>query len=273
MSTIAFILAAGRGARLRPITDRVPKCLVKLAGRSLLERQCSALRHAGIEDIHVITGYRAAAIEALGYSTIHNPHFETTNMVATLFCARALMTGTADVVIAYGDIVFELEIVHALLAEDAPLATAIDRGWLRYWSLRMADPLSDAETLRLSRDGDVVELGKRPGSLEEIEGQYMGLTKIRADHVRRFRRAWEDLDPSGCYDGRDKANMFMTSFLSVLIAAGWRLRAVPVEHGWLEVDRVSDLDLYHRLLETDELSSLYNHDATWPARRALARAG
>lgn len=272
MSTIAFILAAGRGARLRPITDRIPKCLVELAGHSLLERQCSALRRAGIDDIHVLTGYRAAAIEALGYPTVHNPDFATTNMVATLFCARAHMTGTADLVIAYGDIVFEPRIACALLAEDAPLATTIDRGWRRYWSLRMEDPLSDAETLRLSRDGDIVEIGKPPASLEEIEGQYMGLIKVRADHVERFKRAWDDLDPSRSYDGRDKANMFMTSFLSALIAAGWRLRAVPVEHGWLEVDRVSDLALYRRLLRTDELAALY--DPTWSTgTRARARGG
>ena len=262
MSTIAFILAAGLGTRLRPYTDHVPKCLVKLAGRSLLEHQYGALRRAGVEEIHVITGYRAAAIEALGYPTVHNPDFATTNMVATLFCARALMVGAADLLIAYGDIVFEPRIVRALLAEDSPLATTIDRSWYRYWSLRMKDPLADAETLKLSRDGHILELGQKPTSLDQIEGQYMGLSKVRAGHVGRFQRAWAELDPSGSYDGRDKANMFMTSFFSKLIAAGWNLKAVPVESGWLEVDHGSDLELYDRLLRRNELATFY--DSTWP---------
>ncbi|HWO26746.1 MAG TPA: phosphocholine cytidylyltransferase family protein [Kofleriaceae bacterium] len=159
MSTTALILAAGRGSRLRPHTDHVPKCLVELAGQSLLARQWQALRHAGIDDIHVITGYRAADIEALGYPTVHNPSFATTNMVATLFCARERMADTADLLIVYGDLVFEPRIVRALLAEDAPLSTTIDRSWHRYWSLRMEDPLADAETLRLSADGHIMELG------------------------------------------------------------------------------------------------------------------
>ena len=45
---------------------------------------------------------------------------------------------------------------------------------------RHADPLEDAETLRLAPTGDIVELGGVPGSLAEIEGQYMGLIRIAA---------------------------------------------------------------------------------------------
>jgi choline kinase len=172
------------------------------------------------------------------------------------------MVRSADLLIVYGDIVFEPRVVRAILGEDAPLATAIDRSWYRYWSLRMDDPLADAETLRLSPDGRILELGKRPSSLGEIDGQYMGLSKVRADHVERFERAWAKLDPSGSYDGRDKPNMYMTSFFSMLIADGWYLKAVPVEGGWLEVDSTSDLDLYHRLLRTGELATFY--DPTWP---------
>jgi choline kinase len=245
---------------------------VELAGESLLARQWQALRCAGVDDIRVITGYRAAAIEALGYPTSHNPSFATTNMVASLFCAREHMTGTADLLIVYGDIVFEPRVVRALLAEAAPLSTTIDRRWNRYWSLRMADPLADAETLRLSADGDIVELGGRPASLHEIEGQYMGLTKVRADHVERFERAWADLDPSGFYGGHRKQDMFMTDFFSVLIAGGWKLRAVPVDGGWLEVDRGSDLELYHRLLRTGELAPFYDpsRDSSGPMVAAHA---
>jgi choline kinase len=258
MTAIAMILAAGQGTRLRPYTDHLPKCLIELAGQTLLARQVQVLRNAGVEQIIVITGYQAAQIGALGYATVHNPEFATTNMVATLFCARERMVSTADLLIVYGDVVFEPRVLRALLAEDAPLATTIDRGWQRYWLLRMADPLADAETLKLAPGGNIVEIGKPAACLADIEGQYMGLTKVRADHVERFQRAWADVDPSGSYDGRDKPNMFMTSFFSILLTQGWELKAVPVEHGWLEVDSASDLELYRRLLERRELGEIYH---------------
>ena len=52
----AIILAAGKGTRLRPLTNSKPKCLVELAGKSLLEHQLDTLFECGITDIHVIGG-------------------------------------------------------------------------------------------------------------------------------------------------------------------------------------------------------------------------
>ncbi len=53
----AMILAAGRGERLRPLTDTVPKALVEVHGRSLLERHLENVRHAGIEDVVINLGW------------------------------------------------------------------------------------------------------------------------------------------------------------------------------------------------------------------------
>ena len=54
----AIILAAGRGTRMKALTEEKPKCLVELDGQSLLEKQLGALRQSGIEDIAIVTGYR-----------------------------------------------------------------------------------------------------------------------------------------------------------------------------------------------------------------------
>jgi len=54
---IAMILAAGRGERLRPLTETVPKALVEVGGESLLERHLEALKQAGIEDVVINLGW------------------------------------------------------------------------------------------------------------------------------------------------------------------------------------------------------------------------
>ena len=82
-----IILAAGQGTRLQPLTNDRPKCLVHLLGKSLLERQVYTLQQVGIHHIHVVTGYRAIQIEALGLETSFNARFSETNMVESLFCA------------------------------------------------------------------------------------------------------------------------------------------------------------------------------------------
>ena len=53
----AMILAAGRGERLRPLTDSVPKALVEVRGQSLLERHLENVRDAGIKDVVINLGW------------------------------------------------------------------------------------------------------------------------------------------------------------------------------------------------------------------------
>ena len=57
-----IILAAGRGSRMRSLTDASPKCLTEIAGKTLLEWQMSTMRYAGIDDMIVVRGYQAASL-------------------------------------------------------------------------------------------------------------------------------------------------------------------------------------------------------------------
>jgi mannose-1-phosphate guanylyltransferase len=59
----AFLLAAGLGARLRPVTDRVPKCLVEVGGRALLDIWLDALGSAGVDEVLVNTHHLAPLVE------------------------------------------------------------------------------------------------------------------------------------------------------------------------------------------------------------------
>lgn len=254
----ALILAAGEGTRLRPFTNDRPKCLVELDGKSLLERQAGVLRRAGIADIIVVAGYRSDQIGKLGFAMRINSRYADTNMVATLFCAADVMTADSDLVIGYGDIVYEPRVLAALLASGAPVTVMSDRQWLPYWRLRLDDPLTDAETLKLGPSARLLELGKKPRSYDEIEGQYMGLIKIRADHVEHLKSAYAAMDRRARYDGKDFDHMYMTSFLQHLIDHDWDVRVAETDNGWLEVDSVSDLQRYEVMAADGSLAAFCN---------------
>ena len=243
----AIILAAGQGTRLRPHTDDKPKCMVELAGKSLLHRQLEALRSVGVERIMLVGGYRADRLDANGVELAINPRYAETNMVSTLFCAEDWMTPGEDLLITYGDIVYEPRVVESLINFDSAIAISIDRQWQKLWESRMDDPLSDAETLKLADGNRIIELGKKPNSLDDIHGQYMGLIKVRGDSVQAFYDAWLRLDRSGMYDGKDFDNMYMTSFIQSLIDTGHDVRAAFTDNGWIEVDTVDDLSHYERM--------------------------
>ena len=251
----AIILAAGQGSRLRPYTNDRPKCMVSLFGKPMLHRQLEVLRASGINDITLVGGYKADALDAEAVNIVLNPRYAETNMVSTLFCAESVMTDEKDLLILYGDIIYEPKVLENLIGFDCPLAISVDREWRRFWELRMENPLADAETLKLKDGNRIVELGKKPNGYDEVQGQYMGLIKVRADVVSAFRNAWHVMDRTVAYDGKDFDNMYMTSYLQHLIDLGWDARAAFTNNGWLEVDTVQDLEEYELMQREGLLSS------------------
>lgn len=240
----AVHLAAGQGTRLRPITDDRPKPLVELGGQSLLKRNIETLERAGVEDQLVVTGYRADEIRDLGYDTVHNEDYDETEMVYSLFCAADRFPANRDLLISYGDILYDESVVDSLLSCDAPVCVVIDRQWRELWADRFDDPLDDAETLAIDDGNEITEIGATPDGYEDIEGQYIGLIKIHSEYVDEIESIYESLS-----DGGTKS-VEMTAFLQHLIDTGWAVQAVPVEGKWLEVDTISDLEYYRETLES-----------------------
>jgi len=234
----AIILAAGRGSRMQRLTDERPKCLVELRGTALLDLQVRALRAEGIRQIGIVTGYKRELLTDRGLTEFHNPRWAETNMVSSLACAESwLLEGTC--IVSYGDIFYDSSAVRLLLNCQAPLAVTYDGNWLASWRERFEDPLVDAETFRLKPDGSLREIGNKPGSIEEIEGQYMGL-------LRFTPAAWQEVDRvRGGLTPRERDSMHMTGTLQKIIEAGrMPVHAVRYDRPWGEVDSPSDLSRY-----------------------------
>lgn len=231
----AIILAAGRGSRMKKLTDETPKCLVKLRGRPLLEWQLEALRSGGADDIAIVTGYRRETLAPWGLREFHNPRWAETNMVFSLMQAAGLLE-REPCLVSYSDIFYDTMAVTALRECRADIAITYDANWRALWTKRFGDPLLDAESFRLNADGTVAEIGRRPESVEDVQGQYMGLLRFSPAGWAELVRLYRDLPP----ETRDTTHM--TGMLQRLIEAGrLPVLAVPYEGEWGEVDTESDL--------------------------------
>src|SRR5258706_514718 len=60
----AVILAAGKGTRMRDLTNEQPKPMLKVQGKPILEHIVEGLISAGIREIFIVTGFRAEVVEA-----------------------------------------------------------------------------------------------------------------------------------------------------------------------------------------------------------------
>jgi choline kinase/gamma-glutamyl-gamma-aminobutyrate hydrolase PuuD/phosphohistidine swiveling domain-containing protein len=241
----AIVLCAGQGTRLRPLTDAIPKCMVKYKGRAIIDYMLSVFSYHGVEDITLVTGYKANELRRPGVKYIHNTDYGSSNMVKSLFCALDTFTdATKDLIVSYSDIIYTQDVLRTLLSskpDDSDIMVVIDKQWLSLWQRRMEDPLLDAETLKVDADGYIKEIGKKPRHYDDVEGQYIGLMKFTAAGVHALMCFFRSLDTNRMYDGKSIENMYMTTLLQLMIDSGIKIRPVFINGGWTEIDCQEDL--------------------------------
>jgi choline kinase len=234
----AIILAAGRGSRMKNLTEERPKCRVELRGKALLDWQLEALRAAGITEIAIVTGYKRELLANRGLVEFHNARWAETNMVSSLACAQDWLQ-KGPCVVSYSDIFYSPMAVQSLMTCAASLAITYDPNWLELWTQRFGDPLLDAETFRLTPEHTLAEIGNKPISVDEVQGQYMGLLRFTPEGWAEVLRIRSGLTSEQC----DK--MHMTGTLQKVIDAGCvPIASVPYFGEWGEVDFANDLDAY-----------------------------
>ena len=256
-----IILAAGQGTRLRPLTDDRPKCMVEVNGKSMIERQLDVMRGCGIkdEDITIVAGYRSDVLIKKFLNTdirvIKNEQFETTNMVCSLMCAGNQMKAEEDIIVSYGDIVYDETVFHSILSAQDTMSVIVDDGWYEYWSERCENPLDDAETLMYDDDHYLTEIGQKTTELDKVQSQYIGLMRFRGDGWKAVLQLSAEAERRSAQGealwrtDRTYAKMYMTDLLQGLIDEGQKLRAVHIHRGWFEIDDCDDLKVVEKKLK------------------------
>jgi len=259
----AFILAAGTGSRMGEHTKDTPKCLLPFQGKRLIDYALSAFLEVGINDVTVITGHCSEKLNLSDLTYVNNPSYNSTNMVYSLF--RAAHSFDDDFIISYGDIIYETSVIKKLINDGGEnLSVITDNNWLDYWNLRFDNPLDDAETLIISNNNEITEIGEKPNSLEDIHSQYIGLIKVGKNALSKFNQLYprlqEDVNQDFSFRGRNANNLYMTDYLQMLVDEGTPLRAVPITGGWLEFDTSSDYKLYKKLFNESSLDNFFKLD-------------
>jgi L-glutamine-phosphate cytidylyltransferase len=246
-----IILAAGQGSRLRPLTDHIPKCMVQLANKPLIEYQLSALKNTGIEVITVVTGYKEEIIDYPNIQKVQNPVFDSTNMVYSLFCAESQLK--PPFIITYGDIVYKDEVLNNLMEAEGDIIVVSDKGWKKYWEDRNEDIFEDAETFIKADDKKVKSLGKKPTDVKEIQGQYIGMTYISEKGWEILKKAYAEIRALNdtafrtFTNAKNADNVYMTDLLNFLAQKG-ALNYMEIDRSWFEVDTPDDLALAEKQL-------------------------
>lgn len=244
----AIIVAAGRGRRLGPETEEIPKCMVRVGGRSILDRQLDALSAAGVQDFVVVRGYRGDRIAAAGRSLrfVENPAWAENNILASLLYAEHEMD--EGFVFSYSDIVFSAEAARGVAAARGAIALVIDRRWRDAYVGRQLHPVSEAELARVEETPDgarVTRVGKRLVSAEAAAGEFIGLARFSPEGAAALRNVWRGALAGGLEAPFGAAatlrQAYLTDALNAAAERGVPLVPVFIDGRWREIDTEEDL--------------------------------
>lgn len=244
----AIIIAAGKGKRLKHYTENLPKCLLRIGEKTILEWQLEALRSSGIRDITIIRGYQAEKITAPGCKYCLNERFEFNNILNSLMCASNEIEG--DVIFSYSDILYDRRVVETLLRSPHDIAAVVDTDWEKQYEGRTDHPLGEAENVLLGQGDKLIEIGKKMERKSEANGEFIGMVKLSGKGSSVFKKYYEQAKAK--FWGRPFItaatfeNAYVTDMLQFLIREGVEVHAAVIRGGWREIDTVADYEKARR---------------------------
>jgi len=239
-----IIIGAGRGRRLMPTTADAPKCFAEVAGKRLLDWAIDAFAANGLDRVCFIGGYRIEKVkdEYPAFTFRHNANWETTNILASLFCASDLMD--EGFICCYSDVLFTPDIIARLAASPADLALGVDTAWLERYAHRSDHPPDDAEKVT-ALNGYVTRVDRRIAE-HEAYGEYIGVAKFSEAGAARVRELYEkrrqQFAGKPWRDAASFENAYKILLFQDMIENGHRFAHIDTPGGYIEVDTQQDFE-------------------------------
>lgn len=232
----ALILAAGLGSRLAPITDKVPKSLVPVNGIPIIFKQIENLRANGIEDITVVSGYKADTLqEALNekypeIKIINSKDYASTNNMYSAYLAAEYFSGQAFLMMN-ADVFYDSSVIAALLEFGHGNAIVTDIGTYLEESMKVVE-----------REGRIMQISKAITRADAL-GASIDVYKFSAEGSAAFFNKCREY-----IEEKHELKMWSEVALNDILAEV-EFKACPLVGRWLEIDNHDDLSAAEKLFE------------------------
>jgi phosphoenolpyruvate phosphomutase len=233
----AVVLAASRGRGLEAMTVERPKVMLPIAGKPLLRWLVDGFKKENINDITVVGGYRADAIDTAGIKLVVNEHYAETGELSSLACAVESLD--SDAVISYGDLLFRSYVLRDLVESKADFSVVVD-------SLMTGSSNRTVRDFAYCSRGDDRGLFGTPVLLERVtsaadaerapHGRWIGLLNVSRAGLAKLKATMKVLGSENRFEALD-----MPALLNALIAGGSKIEVIYVHGHWRGVNDLDDL--------------------------------
>ncbi|MFH1022825.1 MAG: phosphocholine cytidylyltransferase family protein [Planctomycetota bacterium] len=227
----AILLTAGVGRRMGPATQDVPKSLLAIRGRTLLERHLANFRRLGLAEAILVVGHGAESVRACAGAAAEKPSLRfipnadyRKGSIVSLHAARMELAG--DVLVMDADVLYDGRLLEKLIRSPHPSAILAD-GRLENTGEEMMVPAKDGRALRIGKG-----ITAPP---HDFLGEAVGFVKLAAGDARILAGILDDFVRAG------KTGLEYEESYNVLFDRR-PVRVVPTgDIPWIEIDTPEDL--------------------------------
>lgn len=236
----AMILAAGMGRRLKNYTKNNTKCMVEVAGKTIIERMLSSLKKAGITKLIIVTGYCGQRLKEyleesgkdFSITFIDNSEYESSNNIYSIYLARNELIKD-DTILLESDLVFDEKLIRGLLeSSEKNLATVAK---YEHWM--------DGTVVRINSQSQITEFIEKKDFLFENADDY-----YKTVNIYKFSKEFSEREYVPFLEAYIKAygtNEYYEQVLSIITKPfNSRLYAYILKNeSWYEIDDEQDLNI------------------------------
>ena len=239
----AIILSAGYGSRLGNLTKELPKSLVDINGKSIIKRQIETFRNNGIKEIIVIIGPNKDKFQLKNIEYVVDKNFHDHEQLGSLMAANKHFQN--DVVISFGDVIVDNNIMKQVIESTYDIGVAIDLNWEKKYENRTQHPKSEAD-LALIKSNKLIKIKKNLNPTENHQlGEFLGIIKLSNVGSKKFLDVFGKLNSSHegkFHDASSFQKAYLTDMIDELIQTNEVVNPIFIDGLWFEIDTIEDLE-------------------------------
>ena len=240
----AIIIAAGSGKRLDSEKTKLPKGLLDINGKTIIQRQINLLKNNNIQDITILTGPHKEKFNFSNVQYIEDLEYEKHDVLLSLMVAKNEIKG--DVIIIYSDILFDEQVLQQVLESKVDIGITIDMDWEKKYENRTDHPKSEADNT-IIENNRIIKIKKNITKVSQGQenGEFIGIVKFSAKGSEIFINTYTEVEktkPTPFHDALSFEKSYLTDMMQELIDQGISLDPIIINGIWCEIDTSQDLE-------------------------------
>ena len=236
-----IIIAAGSATRLGKLTEKKPKGLLEINGKSILQRQIELFKKHNIDEIIIITGpHKEFGICDVTY--VEDTNYQNHDVLGSLMAAKEFLQG--DVLTCYSDILFDDIILKQILNFNGDIGIPIDLDWEKNYANRIQHPKSEADNV-LVNNKKIIEIKKNISlsNNDEKIGEFLGPVIFSEIGSKKFVKKYSELKKThngNFHNAVSLSKAYLTDMIQELIDNNIKIDPIIITGKWCEIDTVED---------------------------------